>query len=260
MAEPERPPDIFLERAVDDGYAELTDDKNGGRITYVSAARTEHFGDPEEQVRAEYWAELIYRYGYPPDLIGIEVTVSDRTPRDVTVFKDDTLTEPFAVIECKRDGITDSEFNQAVEQAAGNGTWAKLRADYIGVVAGMTRRFLDFSPKYGVLEREANIIADLPAQYGRLDVGPVSRGAHHHCQMPPDAVGGRRLSPPAAFGELCKIIFVKVHDEKAKRRKGEPYQFQIKTYELNDWLGAHAAPAGTRGRDCIRALLSLRES
>ena len=65
------------------------------------------------------------------------------------------------------DGVTDAEFNQAAEQACGNGTWAKFRANYVGVVAGMTRRFFDFSEKYAVLEREANIIADLPRQYGK---------------------------------------------------------------------------------------------
>ena len=43
--------------------------------------------------------------------------------------------------------------------------------------------------------------------------------------------GGGRLSPPTAFGELCKIIFVKISDEQAKRKKGEPYEFQIKTHE-----------------------------
>jgi type I restriction enzyme M protein len=43
--------------------------------------------------------------------------------------------------------------------------------------------------------------------------------------------GGGRLSPPAAFGEFCKIIFVKVRDEKSPRKKGDPYEFQIKTDE-----------------------------
>ena len=59
--------------------------------------------------------------------------------------------KPYTVIECKADGVTDAEFNQAVEQACGNGTWAKFRANYVGVVAGMTRRFFDFSGKFGVL-------------------------------------------------------------------------------------------------------------
>ena len=34
-----------------------------------------------------------------------------------------------------------------------------------------------------------------------------------------------------AFGELTKLIFVKTRDEKTSRRKGEPYNFQIKTNE-----------------------------
>ena len=179
----------FLQRALDDGNALLVSDAGRRRITYVAVARTENFDDPEEKVRAEYWAELIYRYGYGPAVIGIEVTVPDRTPRDaadLVVFRDATRKRPYAVIECKQDGVSDSEFAQAVEQAAGNGTWAKLRALYVGVVAGKTRRFLDFTGRYGVLEREQNIIADLPSQYGKplefkyhlggpLDISAVSR-------------------------------------------------------------------------------------
>jgi len=41
-----------------------------------------------------------------------------------------------------------------------------------------------------------------------------------------------------AFGEFCKIIFVKVRDEKAPRKKGEPYDFQIKTDEPAHALAA----------------------
>lgn len=46
------------------------------------------------------------------------------------------------------------------------------------------------------------------------------------------------MSPPAAFGEFCKVIFVKVRDEKAPRKKGEPYDFQIKTDESAHTLAA----------------------
>jgi len=253
----------FLQRALDDGNALLVSDAGRRRITYVAVARTENFDDPEEKVRAEYWAELIYRYGYGPAVIGIEVTVPDRTPRDaadLVVFRDATRKRPYAVIECKQDGVSDSEFAQAVEQAAGNGTWAKLRALYVGVVAGKTRRFLDFTGRYGVLEREQNIIADLPSQYGKplefkyhlggpLDISAVSRDElilairkSHQTLW-----GGGRLSPPQAFGELCKLIFVKISDEQAKRRQGESYQFQIKTHEaaadlasrIHDLYSAH---------------------
>lgn len=242
------PPPNFLERAIVDGHAIVEGEGRGRRIRYVTVSRAERLSDPEEQVRAEFWAELIYRYGYRPERIGVEVTVPDRTPRDaadLVVFRDEARTRPFAVIECKAEGVADTEFNQAVEQVAGNGTWSKFRAAYVGVVAGATRQFLDFSDQYGVLEREANIIADLPEEYGRPqefkyrkgvaghDIVPVSKeeliSAIRKCHQ--TLWGGGRLSPPAAFGELCKIVFVKISDEKTPRRRGEPYEFQIRTHE-----------------------------
>ncbi len=239
----------YLERALKDGHAKITGEGKNQKITYIAVNQTKRFSDPEEQVRAEFWAELIYRYGYDPERVGVEVTVPDRTPSDradLVVFHDETRKRPYAVIECKKDGITDAEFNQAVEQACGNGTWAKFRADYIMVVAGTTRRAFDFTGKYGALEREKNIIADLPIRYGKpeeykfykggsLDIQPVSKEmlirAIQKCHQ--TLWGGGRLSPPAAFGELCKLIFVKISDEQAKRKKGEPYEFQIKTHETS---------------------------
>ncbi len=237
----------YLDQAIRDGHAKFTGEGKTQRIVYIAVNHSERYSDPEEKVRAEYWAELIHRYNYEPGRIGVEITVPDRTPKDaadLVVFHDDARTRPYAVIECKRDDISDAEFAQAVEQACGNGTWAKLRANYVGVVAGGTRRFLDFSDKYGVLEREENIVADLTIQYGKpekfkyhkggpFDIKPVKRevliAAIKKCHQ--TLWGGGRLSPPAAFGELCKIIFVKISDEKAKRKKGEPYQFQIKSNE-----------------------------
>ncbi len=115
-------------------------------------------------------------------------------------------------------------------------------------------------------ERDRNVIADLPAGYGQppvykyrkgvsnewQDIKPVSKGeliaAIKKCHQ--TLWGGGRLSPPAAFGEFCKIIFVKVRDEKAARRKGEPYEFQIKTDESAQALagrlgdGLHLEPFG----------------
>ena len=244
----------YLDRALADRLATIAEVGGKIRITYVPVGRTEIYDDPEEHVRAEYWAELIFRYGYEPQRVGVEVTVPDRVPKDfadLVVFRDDERTTPYAVIECKPDGITDAEFDQAVEQAAGNGTWAKLRALYVGVVAGNTRTFLDFTGAYGALEREKNIIADLPAHYGKpqefkyekngpLDIQSVTRDElivairkSHQTLW-----AGGRLSPPQAFGELCKLIFVKIFDEQAKRKDGEPYQFQIKTHESSKALAS----------------------
>lgn len=238
----------YLEKAVKDGYAYLSGEGSRQRITYVTSDNhSENYNDPEEKVRAEFWAELIYRYDYPAARIKVEVAVPDRLPTDradIVVFADDSCKRPYAVVECKRDGISDAEFAQAIEQGIGNATWVKLRASYAVIIAGSTRRVLDVSDKFGALEREQNILADLPKAYGKPqefrfykgtenDIREVSRedliSAIKKCHQ--TLWGGGRLSPPTAFGELCKLIFVKISDEQQPRKKGEPYQCQIKTHE-----------------------------
>jgi type I restriction enzyme M protein len=252
------PTKTYYDKAIDDGHLRLDQTGRVERVHYVAVNRYERWSDPEEKVRAEFYAELIYRYGYSPDRIGVEVTVPDRSPNDfgdLVVFKDNERKRPFAVIECKRESISDAEFSQAVEQAWGNGNAAKFRAAYVGVVAGATRRFLDCDDrKFGALERDRNVIADLPVDYGKppefkyrkgvsnqwQDIRPVSKGeliaAIQKCHQ--TLWGGGRLSPPAAFAEFCKIIFVKVRDEKEPRKKGDPYDFQIKTDESAHILAA----------------------
>jgi len=236
---------MYLERAIKDGYAYITEDNR--KIIYVTSDnRTERYDNPEEKVRAEVWAELIYYYEYPANRVKIEVTIPDRLPTDradIVVFRDDTCKRPYAVVECKKDGLSDAEFNQAIEQGVGNATWVKLRAEYVLIVAGTTRRVLDVSDKYGAMERDLNILADLPKAYGKPqefrfhkgieDIQPVTNGklitAINKCHQ--TLWGGGKLSPPTAFGELCKIIFVKISDEQKPRKIGEPYEFQIKTHE-----------------------------
>ena len=87
----------YLEKALKNGDTYLSGEGKTEKITYVAINHTERYADPEEKIRAEYWAELIYRYGYEPKRIGVEVTVPDRTPRDaadLVVFRDDRRTRP----------------------------------------------------------------------------------------------------------------------------------------------------------------------
>ncbi|MCA3175718.1 MAG: restriction endonuclease subunit M [Burkholderiales bacterium] len=246
----------LIQRAIKDGHLQIIASGKTEKVRYVAVNHAEKWSDPEEKVRAAYYAELIYRYGYDPECIGVEITVPDRVPydrADIVVFRDKARTKPYAVIECKRDAVTDNEFKQAIEQAFGNGHAHKFRAEYVGVAAGQTRAFFDCSDRYGALERDENVIADLPEQYGKPeefkyyykaqnkpDIGAVSRDdlikTIRKCHQ--TLWGGGRLSPPMAFGELTKLIFLKTRDEKAPRKKGEPYAFQIKTNETNKRLAA----------------------
>ncbi|MDR3296327.1 MAG: type I restriction enzyme HsdR N-terminal domain-containing protein, partial [Clostridiales Family XIII bacterium] len=206
----------YLDRAIQAGYANITGTEGKRQIAYVTSNNhTERYDDPEEQVRAEFWAELIYKYDYTANRLRVEVTVPDRLPTDradIVIFRDDDCKRPYAVVECKKDGVTDAEFTQAIEQGVGNATWVKLRADYVVAVAGSTRRVLDVTDKYGALEREMNILADLPKAYGKPqeyrfykgdkdnDIQPVSRedlmSAIKKCHQ--TLWGGGRLSPPTA--------------------------------------------------------------
>jgi len=236
-------PKTYLEQAINDGHAEIKGKDKTQRIHYIAANHSERWSDPEEKVRAEFWAELIYKYQYSPDRIRFEVKVPRRTPNDladIVIYheKDDELKEPWFVFECKRADVSDAEFLQAIEQACGNR--ASLGAKYTGTIAGLTRRLLRFD-KYPSGEREKNIMTDIPARYGKPpewrfyknvagnDLIAVPReelrSAIRKCHQ--TLWEGGRRSPIVAFGEFCKIIFVKHKDEKnPDREDGKAYAFQ----------------------------------
>ena len=224
---------------------------NAEEINHIPMNHPEGYAASEAKIAEEYLAELTHRYGYEPNRIGLEVMLPDLTPRfiaDLVIFHDDEWTRPYAVIEFKREGITDSEFDQVVERVCDYGTSPKFRANFVGVVAGQTRRFLDLSQRDGILEHEANIVADLPRQYGKPeefrwrketdnDIPPVNRevliSTFKKCYQ--TLWGGGKLLPSEALDELCKIIYFKINDE-ASCKNGEPYEFQTKTYEPNEKL------------------------
>jgi hypothetical protein len=58
-------PPTYLDLAIADGHATIDTPGVWPRITSNAVNRTEYFADPEEAVRAEFWAELMYRYGLP---------------------------------------------------------------------------------------------------------------------------------------------------------------------------------------------------
>ncbi len=241
----------FFERALIDGYAKFSGEGKTERVHYVAANHSERWADPEEKVRAEFWAELIYKYHYLPERMRFEVKVERRTPddkADIVIYNDDDLKDRYFVFECKRADISDAEFAQAIEQACGNR--ASLGAKYCGVVAGLTRRLLRFD-KFPAGERERNVLPDVPERYGKppewrfyknvngKDLAAVPReelrSAIRKCHQ--TLWEGGRRSPIAAFGEFCKVIFVKHRDEKdSSREDGKPYAFQRRSEETAEAL------------------------
>lgn len=229
------------------GIISFNEDKS--RITYhCNRDYQTSFKNPEEKVRASYFVELIQTYQYPAKRIDIEITVPRRTPEDradIIVYSDDECKEPFLVVECKKEGITDAEFKQAIEQAFGNAN--SIRSQYASVVAGNTKTAFDVSG-FKPNERERNVIADIPVKYGKApkykfikgdktkDLKVVTRedliSALEKCH---DTVWqGGKLAPTTAFDEVSKLLFCKMKDEKDGTKNKDFYRFQIGTHETAD--------------------------
>ncbi|WP_038167050.1 hypothetical protein, partial [Thiomonas sp. FB-6] len=56
-----------IQRAVGDGHLQLITSGKTEKIRYVAVNAAEQCSDPEEKVRAAYYAEWIYQYGYAAD-------------------------------------------------------------------------------------------------------------------------------------------------------------------------------------------------
>ena len=233
----------FLQIGEQKGYIEFLNERT--TIHYIAPDKKYRFTDPEEKLRARFYVELIELFQYSENRIDLEVRVPRRTRSDladIVVFQDDDKKNPFIVVECKKDEISEAEFEQATEQAFGNCN--SLGGHYAVVVAGNTRRSFDVkNHKPG--ERSENIIAAPPIRYNTVqewrykkgdpnwELSVIERGdlirVLEKCH---DTLWqGGRLTPTDAFDELAKILFIKIRDEKKARRNGQAYDFQIKTHE-----------------------------
>lgn len=233
-----------IQRGVEAGIVSFNEDKS--KITYAcSRAYITGFKNPEEKVRASYFCELVLDYNYPKEKMDFEVLVPRRTPEDradIVIYEDEELKTPYLVVETKKDGITDAEFKQAIEQAFGNAN--SIRAKLASVVAGTTKTAFDvagFKPS----ERAKNVISDIPKKYGKTpkyrfiksetdkELKTVSRDELIRAlEKAHDTVWqGGRFDPTDAFDEVSKLLFCKLKDEK-NTTKGDPYFFQIGTHEL----------------------------
>jgi type I restriction enzyme M protein len=242
----------YLKKSIKDGYIEPDTAKN--RISYKTREGIKSYplNKPEEQVRAEFYSELIYKYKYEPKRIGLEVEVPRRKPSDwadIVVYEDDNGKKSYLIVECKRDGISEAEIKQAIEQAFGNAN--SLRGKYALVIAGSVRIAFDVA-KYPPNERDKNIISDIPIRYGKVPKYTYKKGAPeivfgvgdrdlkkptrqellNKFQQCHDIIwqGGRR-NPAEAFDEMSKLMFCKIWDERWITKKNEYYKFQVGTHE-----------------------------
>jgi type I restriction enzyme M protein len=231
----------IIQRGIDANLISI--DNESKNVSYRAQNKKYRLSNPEEIVRAGAYVSLILDYGYPANQIDIEYPTPDRVPTkiaDLVVFKDARRTDPIVVVECKREDASKGELDQAVQQGFGYAN--ALKAEFLWMTSGIRNDYFKVAG-FGGEEREKNRESDIP-KYGQKDASPYkyTKGGLNGTELKiveendltrkfkqaHDALwaGGKR-NPAEAFDELDKLIFCKIWDEKADRKPGEPYDFQV---------------------------------
>lgn len=108
----------YIQEAVEKGLIRFYDESK--RIEYVHQKKSRNYTNPEEQVQTETFCRLILEYGYPVNRVQNFVTVTmgaDKKEADIVVYNDEECLQPHILVECKKEEVSEQEFNQAVNQA-----------------------------------------------------------------------------------------------------------------------------------------------
>lgn len=90
-------------------------------------------------------------------------TKPDKDRIDLVVYKDDELKQPYIVVECKKNGISNAAFKNAIEQAFRYANY--IKAFFAVAIAGNKREIFN-TKEFSSGERQDNLISDLPFRYG----------------------------------------------------------------------------------------------
>ena len=239
----------YIQIGIEKGLISFNNDTS--RITYVNQKKERNYNTPEEKVQAETFLRLILDYNYPERRIKQFVPVTmgrEIKEADIVVYSDDMCLSPLILVECKRQEVSEAEYQQAIEQAYSYAYALPCDVKYVWVTSGIksdyfevdksqnTRNQMPDIPQYGV-ESIAQYKYVYGAQYipeekGKqkffdLSVIDQSELTRRFKQAHEALWAGGQLNPSEAFDELDKLIFCKIWDERKPRKVGEPYDFQI---------------------------------
>lgn len=233
-------------------------------ITYIHQNKKRNFNNPEEKVQAETFLTLILIYGYPESRIKQYVSVqmgSETKEADIIIYSDAECEETYILIECKKEDLTDQQFNFAVDQAYSYAvaegakyvwTTSRIKNQYYEIPDKKPKSRIEIPdiPQFGVtklapykyvkggipiitgadLEEKTSVgetDINVKQKFFELQIVSESELTKIFIQAHQALWGGGQRNPSIAFDELDKLIFCKIWDEKHARRIGEPYDFQI---------------------------------
>lgn len=241
----------YIGIGIEKGLISFNDDMS--RITYVFQKKERNYNNPEEKVQAETFLRLIIDYNYPVNRIKQFVSVTmgrEVKEADIIVYKDDMCLEPYILVECKKQEVSEAEFQQAINQAFGYAYATAGELKYVWVTSSIKSEFFEVDQS----SNTRNQLPDIP-QFGAKGVAtykyvydaqylPIESGKQRFFDLSiidqseltrrfkqaHEALwAGGQLNPSEAFDELDKLIFCKIWDERKPRRMGDPYDFQIIT-------------------------------
>lgn len=234
----------LIQKGIDDKVIVFNKDKT--RVTYLLQNKTRNY-KTEEIVQAKAYLQLIYEYNYPKENIELfqMVTMGANTKEaDIVVFKDKAHTQPFIVVECKTQKVSNAEYNQSINQAFSYAV--SLGAEFVWATSIANNSYYQVSKEY---PQQHKTIAGIPKKYGKVLKYLYTKGGVKDTfalkivseeelttkfkQAHNSLWAGGELDPSAAFDELDKLIFCKLVDEEPEklgeppRKEGEPYDFQF---------------------------------
>ena len=242
----------IINKGLEKGLISFNEDKS--RITYTYVNKTRNYLDPEEKIEAESFLKLVLVYNYPVQRVKLFEKVkmgSSTKEADIIVYEDDLFACPSIIVECKKQDVSEAEFQQAIEQAASYAYALSGTIKYIWTTSGIKDSYLQIDkekqtriqipnipilgkpiPKYTYVKggRVRNEDAGddvIKQQFFDLEQVPESELTNRFKKAHQSLWAGGELNPSDAFDELDKLIFCKIWDERKPRRKGEPYDFQV---------------------------------
>lgn len=241
----------YIKIGIEKGFVLFNEDES--RIKYVFLNKERNYNDPEEKVQALTYLKLIFDYHYPVKWINMFVPVkmgSDKKEADIIVYNDDKWLSPKIVVECKKQEVSEAEFQGAINQAYSYAFALPGDVKYVWVTSGIrneyyevdknlnTRNQVSDIPQFGVetiasykyvYDAQSMNHEDGKQQFFDLSIIDQSELTRRF-KLAHDALwAGGQLNPSEAFDELDKLIFCKIWDERKARKVGEPYDFQIIT-------------------------------
>lgn len=156
----------YIQIGLENNYISFNEDKS--RITYVHQGKERNYSNPEEKVQALAFLQLIIDYNYPenhirqfePVTMGSEVKEAD-----IVVYGDEHCKKPLILVECKKQEVSEAEFQQAINQAYSYAFALPGEVKYVWVTSGIKNDYFEVDKA----QNTHNQLPDIP-QYGVKEV------------------------------------------------------------------------------------------